>query len=242
MKSQKPRNDITGKKFGRLTTIRYLGESMWECECECGNKLNVLTSKLTSGHTRSCGCLQKDKASITGSSKKITVDEIVGRKYGYLEVIDYDESDRVCTCRCDCGNIVLINYEDLKHETIKSCGCKKYIREDCNLRERICQQCGKKFEGGPRAFYCPECRAESKKKAKREYEERKRLGKCLKIGDKMKCEMCGKEIIRGSARQRFCEECAKINLKEVGKKQSMDYYKKNKDEINEKRRGGAFKK
>ena len=58
----------------------------------------------------------------------------------------------------------------------------------------------------------------------------------------MKCEKCGKEIIRGSARQRFCEECAKINLREIDKKQSMDYYKKNKDEINEKRRGSAFTK
>ena len=238
----KPNNDITGKRFGRLTAIKYIGGSLWECKCDCGTTIQVMTGKLTSGHTRSCGCLQKEKASITGSSKKITIDEIVGRKYGYLEVIDYDESDYICTCKCDCGNFVLVNYDDLKRKVKKSCGCKRYSHEDSNIKERVCRECGKTFEGGPRAFYCPECRKERQKKTKKEYLERKRAGQTLKIGGKMTCEMCGKETIRNSARQRFCEECAKINIKEVDRKQSLEYYNKNKDKINENRKGSAFKK
>ena len=30
--------DLTGKKFGSLTVIKYLGKSLWLCECECGRK------------------------------------------------------------------------------------------------------------------------------------------------------------------------------------------------------------
>ena len=30
---------------------------MWECICDCGNRSVVSTNQLTSGHTKSCGCL-----------------------------------------------------------------------------------------------------------------------------------------------------------------------------------------
>lgn len=64
MKIQKV-SEMIGKKFGRLEIIRYAGIKvygkarcrMWLCRCECGNEINVVTSRLTSGNTRSCGCL-----------------------------------------------------------------------------------------------------------------------------------------------------------------------------------------
>ena len=53
--------DITGQKFGLLTVLcrngKHRGSAAWECQCECGNKSTVITNKLKSGHTRSCGCL-----------------------------------------------------------------------------------------------------------------------------------------------------------------------------------------
>jgi len=54
--------DITGQKFGKLTPIRRTGtnkhrNTMWECECECGNIVTVAGSGLHSGNTQSCGCL-----------------------------------------------------------------------------------------------------------------------------------------------------------------------------------------
>ena len=48
--------DITGKRFGKLTVIQYLGNSKWSCLCDCGNKTEVIASHLKSGHTTSCGC------------------------------------------------------------------------------------------------------------------------------------------------------------------------------------------
>lgn len=70
----KPLN-LIGQKFGRLTVIdsaksrkRSNGKSMrfWLCQCECGKTTEVETNHLTSGHTKSCGCLHVDTAGTHG--------------------------------------------------------------------------------------------------------------------------------------------------------------------------------
>lgn len=58
--------DITGQKFGRLTAVkltdkRYGASCVWLCKCDCGNEKEVPLMSLTSGNTRSCGCLYKEK-------------------------------------------------------------------------------------------------------------------------------------------------------------------------------------
>lgn len=57
--------DLTGQVFGRLTVIRRTEEKhqrnfKWECKCECGNIVKVAGGALTSGATKSCGCLRID--------------------------------------------------------------------------------------------------------------------------------------------------------------------------------------
>lgn len=57
--------DISGQKFGRLTAIKIVGykkdkRAIWYCHCDCGNNVNVCGTELRSGHTKSCGCLQKE--------------------------------------------------------------------------------------------------------------------------------------------------------------------------------------
>jgi hypothetical protein len=59
--------DLTGQRFGRLICIKDIGrnrfnEAIWECICDCGNTTNVDSSKLRKGNTRSCGCLQRERA------------------------------------------------------------------------------------------------------------------------------------------------------------------------------------
>lgn len=58
--------DLTGQKFNRLTIIRLKhfnkkGNSVWHCLCECGKTTDVCVGGLTTNHTKSCGCLQKEK-------------------------------------------------------------------------------------------------------------------------------------------------------------------------------------
>lgn len=65
MNSKKPRENLTGKHFNRITAIspapdrvlkngRHL--TMWNCVCECGNTLVMRSSDLKSGKVISCGC------------------------------------------------------------------------------------------------------------------------------------------------------------------------------------------
>jgi len=59
--------DLKGKKFGRLKVLRFVGiknGAQWLCACKCGRKVTTRGSRLVSGVTRSCGCLQKERRQI----------------------------------------------------------------------------------------------------------------------------------------------------------------------------------
>lgn len=58
--------DIKGKVFGRLTVLEEAGKNKggdlkWLCLCECGNKKAILGYNIKSGHTKSCGCITKER-------------------------------------------------------------------------------------------------------------------------------------------------------------------------------------
>ncbi len=58
-------NDRTGKVYSRLTALsraESTGPVKWLCRCECGNLLVTSGSNLTSGKTKSCGCLWREGA------------------------------------------------------------------------------------------------------------------------------------------------------------------------------------
>ena len=117
------RIDISGKQFGRLTVSHYVGNGQWECECECGNRVVVRTYNLNSGNTKSCGCLQKDRAS------EASLISLIGNRYGKLLVIERVENNRfghVCyRCKCDCGGETIVEAGNLRKGTTNSCGCIK---------------------------------------------------------------------------------------------------------------------
>lgn len=59
--------DITNQRFGRLISIcsskRDNGRTYWLCQCDCGKQTSVYISKLTTGETKSCGCLRNELTS-----------------------------------------------------------------------------------------------------------------------------------------------------------------------------------
>lgn len=70
--------DLTGRKFEKLTVLHRVASistakrkyiTMWKCLCECGKEKEVRSYSLLSGNTKSCGCIQKKKASENGKLK-----------------------------------------------------------------------------------------------------------------------------------------------------------------------------
>lgn len=59
--------DLSGKKFNRLLVLNFAGKqkgnNIWLCKCDCGNLKKASTHSLITGHTKSCGCLHKEKLS-----------------------------------------------------------------------------------------------------------------------------------------------------------------------------------
>lgn len=58
--------DISGRRFGRLTVIRFSrlkgGRQTWICLCDCGVQKEIIGRYLKSGRSTSCGCYRQELA------------------------------------------------------------------------------------------------------------------------------------------------------------------------------------
>lgn len=75
--------EISGETFHRLVALwpverRKNRHVLYLCRCECGEELFVTCSNLRSGHTRSCGCLQIEAASVANSRHGLSDDRLYG--------------------------------------------------------------------------------------------------------------------------------------------------------------------
>lgn len=70
----------SGDKFGKLTIIKEVSplrisnkpRRMFKCRCECGNEKDIQLAVLMNGHSTSCGCEQKRKASSSNLKHGLT--------------------------------------------------------------------------------------------------------------------------------------------------------------------------
>jgi hypothetical protein len=94
--------DLTGMKFGRLTVIRRVediiwksgGKSpQWECQCECGNIVIKKSQDLTSGKSKSCGCLRNE---IGNQPFLFTEGQTIKTKYSEFRVLQKYRIKRTC--------------------------------------------------------------------------------------------------------------------------------------------------
>lgn len=124
------RSDITEKRFGKLTAIKWLRiaspspASVWLCRCDCGKEAEVRLNNLSSGHTRSCGCLSDN---LLHSTNFI---DIAGMRFGMLVVIGYSRTVKkkaLWNCRCDCGTICEVAGSYMRCGHTASCGCFRAI-------------------------------------------------------------------------------------------------------------------
>lgn len=142
--------DITNQKFGRLTaveidmetTINHNSGAYWKCQCDCGNIKIVSIKSLTSGNTKSCGCLRKE---VAGNNTKI---DLVNKIFGRLTVIE-DSGKRnngriIWKCKCNCGNECYVDTNRLTQNNTQSCGCfhREFIA-NLNVNDLTNQKFGK---------------------------------------------------------------------------------------------------
>ena len=116
------------------------------------------------------------------------------------------------------------------------------------LAMRVCRQCGISFMGGPRAWYCPDCRYERQKESTRLSRQRKRLGLTRALGSTGYCVVCGEPYVVESANQKYCPKCAPEAIRAIDRQQSLEWAReklKDKDYVdarNEKRRACVMEK
>lgn len=79
--------DYVGQVFGHLTVVseaetinnkRYVN-----CNCDCGSSIKVRLSSLKDGHTKSCNCLSRDKASQRLKKVHATACQVPTKAYIY---------------------------------------------------------------------------------------------------------------------------------------------------------------
>lgn len=125
-------NDLTGQRYGRLLVVapaeKLNGTTAWHCRCDCGQEAVVRAGALRAKvkPTRSCGCLVKD-------TRTSIITDRTGERYGRLVVVEQTPGRSVggqvlWVCRCDCGNVRVLNGNALQSGNTKSCGCLTHGR------------------------------------------------------------------------------------------------------------------
>lgn len=83
------RLNLIGKRFGKLTVIELAEiknqNCYWLCKCDCGGEKVVLGAQLTSGKTKSCGCLLKEITAKRNSTHGLSKTRIYSRWAGMME-------------------------------------------------------------------------------------------------------------------------------------------------------------
>lgn len=109
--------DLTGQKFGEMIIIgkdteltQQKGRVYWKCQCSCGRVKSIRTDGLKK--IKTCGECKKD---------------LSGQRFGRLVALSKGKKDKAShqywICKCDCGNIVEINSDNLRRGLTQSCGC-----------------------------------------------------------------------------------------------------------------------
>ena len=133
VKTKPGQKNLAGMRFGRLVAIEptekraQSGGIIWKCQCDCGNEALAVSTQLTQGYKKSCGCWgHPDRKNYEGKRfGNLTVLEYAGKKNGMHR----------WKCKCDCGNETVVGQSNLQSGWTKSCGCLQgaAMRENLQL-------------------------------------------------------------------------------------------------------------
>lgn len=132
--------DLTGQKFNHWTVLELDKErsaiakrKYWICECDCEDHTikSIRGDNITSGHSKSCGCYNRQAASermkIVGKEYASWLrQDLTGQDFGYWHVIERAENQNnhvAWLCQCKCGTKRIVLGQSLKNGQSQSCGC-----------------------------------------------------------------------------------------------------------------------
>lgn len=110
--------DRVGDIYGRLKVVRHAGKDarnkhLWMCKCDCGNEKIVVSDNLSSGKSKSCGCLKSEFLAKSGNQYGLhenRVDAILKIQYSHLRRRHIKLSEKEC-----------IDFELYKYLALKEC-------------------------------------------------------------------------------------------------------------------------
>lgn len=102
--------DRRGERFGKLVIVDLIAvlpetdekwrEVIWQCKCDCGNVCDVKWNALRRGHTKTCGCREKERMenspwyiSIYTRYKDSAVKRSLPFELSYEETVEYFKSN-----------------------------------------------------------------------------------------------------------------------------------------------------
>ena len=145
------RVDLQGSKFGLLTVLnedvkrtkKRSSDRYWICRCECGSETSVHMSSLSTGATKSCGCLERQSRAEVLQTRKNAAD-LTGQTLGGLTVLErLDEVNKfgntMYRCKCVCGKICSAAGGKLKSGHKKYCGCRG-LTDETRLSSQIARK------------------------------------------------------------------------------------------------------
>lgn len=141
--------DINGKTYGRLTVVETYWESnppMARCNCSCGTK-NFIARKndVQGGHTKSCGCLQKDTAGEV--NEKDWTNYIAKNGIKFIKKYKKNKKSQwLWECECPyCNNKFYELPARINNNHVQSCGCQKRSIKEKQI-EKILDKHGYNYE------------------------------------------------------------------------------------------------
>ena len=145
----------TGEVYGRLTAISHAGKDhrnkhLWLCKCSCGKEKIVVSDNLSSGKSKSCGCLYAENLSRKGNQYGIYEDREKAllkvqyshlsrrnKKMGYEGTIDFELFCTLSKSPCKyCGISHSKEIEDRLNESKKQKRLSDHILT-CNGIDRV---------------------------------------------------------------------------------------------------------
>jgi len=83
----------TGDRYGKLSVTSHAGtdhrkKHLWLCACDCGNNKVVVSDNLSSGKSKSCGCLKSEFLARKGNQYGLLLDResaLINVQYSHMK-------------------------------------------------------------------------------------------------------------------------------------------------------------